>query len=294
MEYSHRPVMLEEICRYLDIKPGGRYIDGTLGGAGYTRAISEAVGPEGLVVSFDLDQLAIENAAKIIEEKGISNIVLIKDSFRNLETALAERFGEQNFDGIVFDFGLSSAQLADEDRGFSFKGDRPLNMAFGEYDLSTADILNRYPLLDLTRIFREYGEEKQAYRIAKAIVEERRRSAFKTTKDLTALLEKISPRRPWMKIDPATRIFQALRMETNDELGAISEVLPQALSRLVKGGRFVTVSFHSGEDRLVKNFFRSSTDALEILTKKPLVPSPEEAEENPRSRSAKLRAAEKR
>ncbi|MFA4999754.1 MAG: 16S rRNA (cytosine(1402)-N(4))-methyltransferase [Patescibacteria group bacterium] len=315
MEYSHAPVMLKEALEYLALRPGGKYIDCTLGGAGYTLAMAAAVGPKGKILGIDLDELAIKNATREIALRKLKNIVLVQDNFKNLKKIAADNFSAATrFQGIVFDLGLSSAQLADEARGFSFKGERPLDMAFGpnasgvdsdtevavdaDVDantnrLSTVEIVNRYPLLELTRIFREYGEERRAYQLAKAIVAARRQKAIRTTADLTAIIEHNVPFRFHSRIHPATKVFQALRMETNGELAALSAVLPVAVSLLDKGGRLVVVSFHSGEDRIVKRFFKENED-LEILTKKPLVPDTVEIDANPRARSAKFRAAQKR
>ncbi len=294
MAYFHIPVMLTEILNYLDPRSGKKYIDCTLGGAGYTIALAKEVGAEGQVIGIDLDELAIKNAQTLINEQKLENIVLINDNFKNLKAAVGERISpDAKFDGIVFDLGLSSAQLDDETRGFSFKGERPLDMSFGPInEKSTAEIVNTYPLLELTRIFREYGEEKHAYRIAKEIVETRKEKRIVSTYDLVAIIEKVVPFRYRSKIHPATRIFQALRMETNEELKALETVLPDAISLLKPYGRLVVVSFHSGEDRIVKRFFKANEN-LKILTKKPLTPSEEEMSANPRARSAKLRAGEK-
>jgi len=295
MTYSHIPVMLSEVLEYLQAKPGNKFIDGTLGGAGYTLALAKAIGEQGKIISLDLDELAIKNAETEIKKAALNNVILVQDNFKNLKTVVAENFSaETKFNGIVFDLGLSSAQLDDEARGFSFKGERPLDMAFGpQAEKSTEQIVNSYPLLELTRIFREYGEEKQAYRIAKAIIEARKKKRLKTTTDLITIIETAVPPRYFHKINPATRIFQALRMETNEELKVLEETLPIAVELLAPGGRLVVVSFHSGEDRIVKRFFRAATANLKIITKKPLIPTVEETVTNPRSRSAKLRVAEK-
>jgi len=294
MTYFHIPVMLTEVLNYLDPRPGKKYLDCTLGGAGYTIAIAKEVGSNGQVVGIDLDELAIKNAQVLINEQKLENIILINDNFKNLKTAISEKFSpEKKFDGIVFDLGLSSAQLDDEARGFSFKGERPLDMSFGSVNSnSTEEIVNTYPLLELTRIFQEYGEERHAYRIAKEIVEARKTKTIKTTADLVGIIEAVVHARYRSKIHPATRVFQALRMETNEELKILAEVLPIAVSLLKPRGRLVVVSFHSGEDRIVKRFFKASTN-LKILTKRPLVPEETETENNPRARSAKFRAAEK-
>ncbi len=283
--------MLREVLKFLNPQAGQNFVDCTLGGAGYTLAIAESAGEKGRVVSIDLDKLALENAAKNIKERNLQNITLVNDNFKNLEKIVEENFSDQKIDGVVMDLGLSSAQLDDESRGFSFKGDRPLNMAFGPInDNSTAEIINHYPLLELTRIFTDYGEEHQAYHIAKAIVEGRKLKRIETTGDLIALIEKAVPPRFRSRIHPATKIFQALRMETNEELRVLSEVLAAAAQVLKPGGRLVVVSFHSGEDRIVKRFLKD-TEGWQIMTKRPEVPTEDEIEDNPRARSAKLRAA---
>lgn len=284
--------MLAEILEYLNPRAGRCYIDCTLGGAGYTIALAEKVGPTGKVLGIDLDELAIDNARQKIAQKKLENIDLVNDNFKNLATIATQKFPGK-VDGIVFDLGLSSAQLDDETRGFSFKGERPLDMAFGPQNKrSTADIINEYDLLELTEIFREYGEERRAYQIAKAIVANRRQKRLETTADLLAVIEKAVPFRHYSKINPATKIFQALRMETNEELNVLREVLPQALSLLKPGGRLVIVSFHSGEDRIVKRFLKDNPE-VKVLTKRPQIAQEEEIVANPRARSAKLRAAEK-
>ena len=294
MIYSHIPVMLNEVLEYLKPKSGQKYIDCTLGGAGYTVAIAKKVGDSGQVIGIDLDKLAIKHAQEIISEQKLKNIILINDNFKNLKKEITKKYSKsEKFDGIVFDLGLSSAQLDDEARGFSFKGERPLDMSFGPVnEKSTEEIINHYSLLELTKIFQEYGEEKHAYQIAKAIIKARQEKTIKTTGDLVSIIEKTIPFRYRSKIHPATRVFQALRMETNEELTSLLEVLPDALSLLKPKGRLVVVSFHSGEDRIVKRFFKGES-SVKILTKRPLIPSDSETEANPRARSAKLRVAEK-
>ncbi|MCX6798291.1 MAG: 16S rRNA (cytosine(1402)-N(4))-methyltransferase RsmH [Candidatus Falkowbacteria bacterium] len=292
--YHHLPVMLKEVLEYLQPKSGGNFIDGTLGGASYTLALAAAVGPTGRILATDLDELALENARQKLTDLNLNNVVLARTNFKNIKEIVAAKFpATTKFQGIVLDLGLSSAQLEDETRGFSFQGERPLDMAFGDELKLTETIVNKYSLLDLTRIFREYGEERFAYQIAKKIVEVRRRETIKSTKDLVDIILSALPARfRASRLNPATRVFQALRMETNQELESLRAVLPLALDLLSPAGRLVIVSFHSGEDRIVKNFFRDhNRQELEILTKKPLGPSPEETNANPRARSAKLRAA---
>lgn len=294
MEYQHISVMLAEVMELLAVRPGGKYLDGTLGGAGYTLAIAKATGPRGKVLSLDLDVNAIRNAELKIKEQQLENITVVQGNFKNLSALANSVFGGGiKFDGIVFDLGLSSFQLDDLSRGFSFKGDRPLDMAFGpEISQETVKIINEYSLPELTRIFREYGEEKMAYQIAKAIVEARRLKKISQTSELVEIIEARIPFRFRRRLHPATRIFQALRMETNEELNNLSAVLPQALDLLVKNGRLVVVSFHSGEDRIVKRFLKDNP-AVTVITKRPLVPTAAETAANPRARSAKLRAASK-
>jgi len=289
--------MLPEVLDYLAAKAGDRIFDGTLGAAGYTLALAARVGSQGQITATDRDPAAIQNAKRLVEESDLKNVQLIQDNFKNIKTIVAEMLPAGTlFEGIVVDLGLSSAQLADNERGFSFQGERPLEMAFGPDGLETSEIIARYPLADLTRIFRDYGEERFAYQIAKAIVEKRKRQPLKTTKDLVeTILSALPARFRASRLNPATKVFQALRMESNQELSALQGFLPAALECLAPAGRLVVVSFHSGEDRIVKNFFRDHgrTD-LSVLTKKPIGPTLAEITANPRARSAKLRAAQKR
>jgi len=311
MKYNHIPVLLEEVLSALNPQPGQTYIDCTLGGASYTRALAKAVGKKGRVISIDADEMAIKNAEGILKEDNFQNVSLVHDNFRNLE-AIAKEYAPEGVDGIVFDLGLSSAQLDDESRGFSFQGDRPLDMAFGAGEsVSTIHLINSSPLSELTRIFRELGEEPQAYRLAKEIINSRKRKKIESTKELVNIILKITPAR-YLKsrIHPATRVFQALRLATNDELGSLKEALAVTTDILKVGGRLAVVSFHSGEDRIVKQWLRQeSKDCLcppqapvcvcehrarfKTIVKKPLMASDEELNDNPRSRSAKLRVAEK-
>ncbi|MFA6393756.1 MAG: 16S rRNA (cytosine(1402)-N(4))-methyltransferase RsmH [Patescibacteria group bacterium] len=314
MEYHHTPVMLSEALEYLNIKKGGYYIDCTLGGGGYTGAIADKVGEKGKVLAIDADELAIENAKLKIEKLKIKNSFLSHANFRNLPIIIKKNFPEPGvkFDGIVFDLGLSSAQLARETGGFSFKmAEAGLDMAFGKTLETAENIVNSRPKDELARIFKEYGEERFAWRIVEKITEKRKKEKIKTVGALVEIINAAVPafyRRG--KIHPATKTFQALRIATNDELGALSEALPEAISLLKEGGRLVVISYHSLEDRIVKRFFKENAGKvskrskygekednekadLKILTKKVIVPSNEEIKNNPRARSAKLRAAEK-
>jgi 16S rRNA (cytosine1402-N4)-methyltransferase len=310
MEYQHIPVMLKEVIEYLIPQKGGYFIDGTLGGGGYTAALSEIAGPEGKVLAIDLDEQAIANTA----QKELNNVVLVNDNFANLTAVIAENFAAGTlFDGFVIDLGLSSFQLADIRRGFSFREDSPLDMSFGSSGESkrTRDIVNSYREEDLVKIFFNYGEEIHSRRIAKGIVERRKLGRIETTGDLVEIIKKAIPRRLWSeKVHPATKTFQALRIVVNHELENLEKVLPQAVAALKPGGRIVVISFHSLEDRIVKEYFREASRdcicppeipicscdhraTLKIITKKIVLPTEAEIKINPRSRSAKLRSAEK-
>jgi len=297
-DYFHVPVMLKEVLDLLDVKKGGQYFDGTLGGGGYTRAISQVVGKKGKILSTDLDPLAIDNFLK----NKLENVVAVNDNFSNIKKVVLKnkKFLLKNkFDGLVVDLGLSSAQLEDKDRGFSFQYDSNLDMSFGpQVENSTYWIINNYRPLELEKIIKEYGEESWAKKIVEYIVVHRKKKRIETTQELAEIIAGAIPRKFWAKrIHPATKTFQALRIETNQELESLKEFLPQAIELLDKGGRLVIVSFHSLEDRIVKNFFRDLSKSencnIRILTPKPLVPERPEIEKNYRSRSAKLRAIEK-
>lgn len=308
--------MLGEVMEGLDLKPGDRAIDGTLGGGGYTEALAKAVGPQGEVIAIDLDENAIKNA----EEKFKQNkkIKIVHDNFKNLSQIIERVLGKSTvcqFAGIVFDLGLSSAQLEDRNRGFSFQSDNPLDMAFGQIDpdaTSTQEIVNQWSKEELAKIFIDYSEEKWAVRIADRICRSRADVPVTTTGKLAEIVTSAIPARfrANSKIHPATRVFQALRMATNHELENIKQALSQALGALKPGGRIAVVSFHSLEDRLVKDFFSKNQKGctcpprfpicqcgfvpkLKIITKRPILPANKEIVQNPRSRSAKLRLAEK-
>ena len=313
MEYQHQPVLLEEVLAVLQPQLGQRFIDVTVGGAGYTTALATAVGPKGLVVGFDLDPLAIAAAQEKLSREKLTNVLLINDNFANLTTALAERQIDGQFNGIVLDLGLSSAQLADRQRGFSFNQEGPLDMAFGpDSPTSTVEIVNHWTESELAKIIRKYGEEPWAEPLAKAIVRRRGRHPFTTSQELVEIVKETLPQKYQARSrqHPATKLFQALRIATNQELDNLSAVLNQSISLLCPGGRLAAVSFHSLEDRIVKQFFlQESKDCLcppefpicqcghharlKIVYRHPLLASEAEIMANPRSRSAKLRAASK-
>jgi 16S rRNA (cytosine1402-N4)-methyltransferase len=305
--------MLREVIEALHPEAGDNFIDCTLGGAGYTIELAKRVLPGGKILSIDLDSLAIQNAKDRLEKEKLNNVIIVQDNFRNITKVVQKNWleGGASFSGIVLDLGLSSAHLDDRKRGFSFQFDTPLKMEFGETEETTEEIVNTWNEKDLFRVIRDYGEEKYAYKIAQAIVNKRKEKEIKTTGELVEIIGEAVPAfYKRKKIHFATKTFQALRMATNGELDSLEEVLPQALDLLAPGGRLVVVSFHSLEDRIVKNFFRGESKdclcpkqapicqcnhkkKLNIITRKSLMPTQEEIKMNPRARSAKMRVAEK-
>lgn len=293
----HIPVLLHEIIEGLEIQKGDVVLDGTVGGGGYTKALCDQVGEKGTVIGLDQDGTTLAQTRQKLE-KTECTLHLVRSNFRNLDSVL-ESLAISNIDGLVFDLGLSSLQLEESGRGFSFLKDEPLYMTFSETpetSLFTAgDIINSWEEETIANIIFGYGEERYSRRIAKAIVQHRERHPIQTTKELAEIIKDAVPavyrRGP---IHPATRTFQALRIAVNDELEALSEGLSKGYEALAPKGRMVIVSFHSLEDRIVKNFYKEkSLQGSTILTKKPIVPTLEEQKHNPRSRSAKLRILEK-
>lgn len=294
-EFKHFPVMAKEATEALCLESGKVYVDATLGGGGYSAIIAEKILPDGKLFSFDVDNDAIKAASERLQ--GFKNVKIIKDSHVNIREHLNEMGVEKITGGVVYDFGASFYQLTNGERGFSFQKDAPLDMRFNQdADFSAYDVVNGYREDDLVRIFSEYGEERFSKRIAKAIVEERRKSPIETTSELSDLIINSTPRIK-SKIHPATRVFQAIRIEVNGELENIKDTLRNILPVLETGAIISAVTFHSAEDRIVKNFFRDNSarfhedGKLEILTKKPLTATEEELKINPPSRSAKLRFA---
>ncbi|MGN7293357.1 16S rRNA (cytosine(1402)-N(4))-methyltransferase RsmH [Rhizobium sp. SAFR-030] len=295
----HIPVMLEEVLAALAPAPGKIILDGTFGAGGYTRAILSR-GAE--VIALDRDPTAIAAGQALVAENP-GRLRLVPSQFSNL----AEHAPEGGLDGVVLDVGVSSMQIDEAERGFSFQRNGPLDMRMSAAGVSAADVVNRAKPGDLARIFGFLGEEKQAGRIARAIEKRRAGELFATTRDLANLIESVNPRKAKDKIHPATRVFQALRIFVNDELGELAQALFAAERALKPGGRLVVVSFHSLEDRLVKRFLAdrsgkaSGSRHLPMVEEKAAVFEPvgkgmmsaskEEADINPRSRSAKLRAA---
>ena len=305
---THEPVLLSAALTFLAPRDGGRYIDATFGGGGHSRAILEASAPSGQVLAIDADQAAVARA-RTLAERYPGRLLPCHGNFRDL-ARLAQSYGFVPVDGILFDLGLSSDQLADPARGFSFQLAGPLDMRFdptsGE---PAAVIVNTWSAEELAELFWQYGEEPRAWAIAQTIVAERARQPIETTTQLAALVARVAGSRR-ERIHPATRVFQALRIAVNQELEALAAGLAQAVELLRPGGRLVVIAFHSLEDRLVKQFFRREAAAclcppgtpvctcghrprLRLLTPRPVRPSAEEIARNPRSRSARLRAAER-
>ncbi len=294
MSSVHKPVLLKEVLDYLIPAPDKNFIDCTFGGGGHGVEILKRIAPEGKLLAIDAD---IETSNQISDIRNNKNIIFINDNFRNLQEIVAKKF-PYSVQGILLDLGLSSDQLENSGRGFSFQKDEPLDMRFDtRQSLTAAEILNSYSLEALYDIFKNYGEYPHARRLCQGIFRTRKITKFKTTQQLVALVLEIQPRRFFDKLHPATKVFQALRIAVNDELESLKEVLPQAVDILSANGRLMVISFHALEDRIVKNFFRDlarqEVPVIKILTKKPVVPSEEEIRQNPRSRSAKMRVAEK-
>ena len=291
MEWSHISVMKEESLAHLSIDADGIYVDATLGLGGHTAAIAEYL-DTGKVIGIDTDQEALKIAADRLESVK-NKTQLVQGNFVEIDQ-IVQNLGYQKVHGILADLGVSSMELDNTDRGFSFQQDGPLDMRMNPLgqELTAADIVNTYSEKDLAELFRKYGDEIFPGRIARVIVEQRRKKELQTTQDLVEIILSVVPQKR-RGIHPATRVFQALRIEVNDELTALEVFIQKSFELLRPGGRLVIISFHSGEDRIVKNSFRALKQQAKILTKKPLIPSEEEKSINPRSRSAKMRVLEK-
>ncbi len=294
---AHIPVMAEEAVEFLVTDPKGVYLDCTLGGGGHSEKILEKLSSGGKLIGIDRDQQAVAIARENLK-KYADKTILVNDNFRNLDKVV-QQYGFEKADGILFDLGVSSMHLSSPERGFSFRLTGPLDMRMNQADELTArEIVNEWGEDELYQIFRNYGEERWAGRIARAIVKEREKQSFETTTDLVNLIFRASPKtRARRKIHPATRVFQALRIAVNQELENLKEALITG-EKILKNenvperhGRMVVISYHSLEDRIVKHFFRENN--FKILTPHPLRPEKEEIEANPRARSARLRAGEK-
>ena len=310
-EFHHVTVMLYETIDMLDVKPDGIYVDATLGGAGHSEYLLSKLSEKGHLYAFDQDQNAIDNAQKRLApyiEKGM--VTFIKDNFRHLQARLQEA-GVQEIDGICYDLGVSSPQLDQRERGFSYKKDAPLDMRMNqEASLTAYEVVNRYDYHDLVRIFFKYGEDKFSKQIARKIEQARQVKPIETTTELAEIIKSAKPAKELKKKGhPAKQIFQAIRIEVNDELGAADESIQQAMDMLALEGRISVITFHSLEDRLTKQLFKEASTVevpkglpfipdelkpkMELVSRKPILPSKEELEANNRSHSAKLRVARK-
>ena len=292
----HRPVMLEEVLAWLKPRSGGIYLDGTIGAGGHGRAILEASGPDGRIIGLDRDAAAVASARENLAPFGDRALIMQADYKE--AAAVLRNVAPSGVDGALLDLGVSSMQLDQAARGFSFMAEGPLDMRMDQRDsLTAADLVNRLPEQELTRMLFEYGEERYARRIARAIIRRRERDPILTTLALVDVLRGTVPP-PYLhgRLHFATRTFQALRIAVNHELEDLGTSLRHAAGLLRPGGRLVVLSFHSLEDRIVKHTFRAlaaGEDAeFAVLTKRPLAPSERECAENPRARSAKLRVLE--
>lgn len=310
MEFKHIPIMLNQCIDGLDIKPNGIYVDGTLGGAGHSKEILKRLSDGGLLIGIDKDQEALDVATKRLCEVG-KNFVTVKDDFKDFDNIL-NNLKIDKVDGVLLDLGVSSYQLDNAQRGFSYIKDAPLDMRMDKSNPLTAEIVvNQYSPEKLTEIFYEYGEEPFTKNIVKNIVEFRRTQKIETTGMLAQIIKNSVPKKVQIvKGNPCKRVFQAIRIEVNGELEGLKEVLEKMIARLKKGGRIAVITFHSLEDRIVKNVFKlCETDcicpknipvcvchhkaSIKLINKKPIVADSEELKNNSRSASAKLRIAEK-
>ena len=310
MEFKHRSVLLEETVNGLNIKPDGIYVDGTLGGGGHAYEICRRLGNKGSIVGIDQDEAAIEAAGIRLKDFG-EKVTIVRSNYCEMKSVL-QGLGIDKVDGIVLDLGVSSYQLDTAERGFSYREDAPLDMRMDRRQTMTArDIVNDYSEKDLYRVIRDYGEDKFAKNIAKHIVIEREKRSIETTGQLTEIIRGAIPMKFQKKSGhPAKRTFQAIRIELNRELDVLKNSLDEMIDLLNPGGRLCIITFHSLEDRIVKSAFKKNEDPCtcpkdfpvcvcgkvskgSILTRKPILPGPEEMEENSRSKSAKLRIFER-
>ncbi len=291
----HTPVLTKEVIRYLNLKKGGTYLDATLGCGGHAALILEEILPDGLLIGIDCDEEALTSARNKLSEFKKSSYKIVKSNFKDIDFILAN-IGIKKVDGALFDLGVSLLQFKNANRGFSINLNGALDMRMDlSQSLSAFDVVNKYSEKELYKIIREFGEERYAGRIARFICERRRTSRIRTTSELANVITRAVGRRyRKLKIHPATRTFQAIRITVNKELDALSEALRKLPFILSKGARVCVISFHSLEDRIVKGYFKryAKEDKFLLVNKKPIVPSFEEKGENPRSRSAKMRVAE--
>ena len=311
MEFKHKSIMLEETIESLHIKPDGIYVDGTLGGAGHSMEIVRRLTKGGRLIGIDQDGDAIEAASGKLEPY-MDQVTIVRSNYAQMKERLDE-LSVKGVDGILLDLGVSSYQLDNSDRGFTYREDVPLDMRMDQRQTRTArDIVNRYSEMELYHIIRDYGEEKFAKNIAKHIVRYREEESIETTGQLTEIIKAAIPKKVRMSGGhPAKKTFQAIRIELNQELDVLKDSLETMIDLLNDGGRLCVITFHSLEDRIVKNIFRTCQSPCicppefpvcvcgrvskgQVITRKPIVPSEEEQDENPRSKSAKLRVFERR
>lgn len=306
---THVPVLLQETVDLLRPRPGGVYLDGTVGAGGHTEEILKRTSPDGMVIGLDQDEEAIERCGKRLATYG-NRVMLRQANYREAMSVLAD-LGRDRVDGALLDLGVSWFHLKMPERGFSFMLDGPLDMRMDRrIPQSAADLVNSLPRRELARIIGEYGEERKAGAIARAIEKARARGPITRTAQLAHIITSVFPPRPPRRLHPATLTFQALRIAVNDEIGALSEGLERIIDMLNPGGRVAVISFHSLEDRVVKQTFVRMAKGcvcppklpvcacghrpvVKVITRQPVAPSGEETEQNPAARSAKLRAAEK-
>ena len=310
MEFQHKPVMLNEVIDSLKIRPEGTYVDGTLGGAGHSSQIARRLSGEGRLFGCDQDAAAIEAATRRLEPYK-DRVSIIRSNYSEMRERLSE-LGVRSADGILLDLGVSSYQLDDAQRGFSYRADALLDMRMDQRQkLSAREVVNGYSIEELTRVIREYGEERFARNIAKHITAEREKKPIETTGELISIIKAAIPAKAREGGGhPAKRTFQAIRIEVNRELDVLSDSLDGMIDLLADGGRICVITFHSLEDRIVKEAFRRNENPCtcppefpvcvcgkkskgHVITRKPIIPSEEETEENPRSKSAKLRVFER-
>ncbi len=308
MEFRHVSVLRDECIRNLEIRPDGVYVDGTLGGAGHAAEICRRLSPQGRFIGIDQDEEAVQAGKERLA--GFPNVTIVRDNFRNFKSIIRE-LGVQQVNGVLLDLGVSSKQLDDPERGFSYMQDAPLDMRMDERAAFSAyNVVNEYSKEELRRVLTEYGEERWASRIADFIAEARNTKPIETTGELVRIIKNAVPK--GAREDgphPAKRSFQAIRIEVNQELTILGQALDDMANLLAPGGRLCVITFHSLEDRIVKQTFKrlenpctcpktlpvcicGKKPVIRVITKKPIVPTEEELADNPRSRSAKLRVAE--
>ena len=310
MEFRHTPVLLDQCIENLNIRPDGIYVDGTLGGGGHSFHICERLSEQGMLIGIDRDRDALEAAEKRLQEFSCRKY-FVQSNYADIRTVLAEK-GIEKIDGALLDIGVSSFQLDNAERGFSYMQDAPLDMRMNrEDDLTAYDVVNSYDRDELTRIIREYGEERWASRIAAFIVRAQDEKPVESTSELVELIKEAIPARARRSgPHPAKRTFQAIRIEVNDELGELSRAVDEYLDVMNRGGRLCIITFHSLEDRIVKQKLQKRADPctcppefpvcvcgkkadIRKVTRKPIVAEASELDLNPRARSAKLRVCEK-